>query len=282
MRLFAYIARYLGILLFLVFLFPDNTLRAGNTSYALNANYVLHEVSRFSEDSLQHFKDNAILAAKNNDVKNAAHYVEHYIKYSAETGFVESRYFLKFSDTPEFEALKEKYDLNLTWLHFFYLFSALIGFFIGFMLLINRSKDKKATLLIAVFVLIHSLFIFHIFLHSSNLKYRTPHILYMSSIFSYLYGPLLYFYFKRITQKYKFRKIDFIHFLPTVIIIAIMFPLFLLSRTEKLDIMLEVGSFDRMPYLYGIVFTKIANGKWRERIHMVNPSAALAAHYKRR
>ena len=257
MRLFAYIARYLGILLFLVFLFPDNTLRAGNTSYASNANYMLHEVSRFSEDSLQHFKDNAILAAKNNDVKNAAHYVEHYIKYSAETGFVKSRYFSKFSDTPEFEALKEKYDLNLTWLHFFYLFSALIGFFIGFMLLINKSKDKRATLLIAVFVLIHSLFIFHIFLHSSNLKYRTPHILYMSSIFSYLYGPLLYFYFKRITQKYKFRKIDLLHLLPTVVIIAIMFPLFLLSRAEKLDIMLEVGSFDRMPYLYGIVFTKI-------------------------
>ena len=125
------------------------------------------------------------------------------------------------------------------------------------MLLINKSKDKKATVLISVFVLIHSLFIFHIFLHSTNLKFRTPHILYMSSIFSYLYGPLLYFYFKRITQKYTFKKRDILHLLPTFIIMVIMFPLFLLSKEEKLHIMFEVGSFDRMPYLYGIVSTKI-------------------------
>lgn len=257
MQLIAYIKRYFGMLLLMVLLLPDNTLRAEESLYAVTYKMTLQEEARFREDSLQLYKDRAILAAKHNDLKNAAFYAEQYIKYSAETGFVESRYFSKFSDTAEFKELKEKYSLNLNGLHFFYLFSALIGFFIGIMLLINKSKDKKATVLISVFVLIHSLFIFHIFLHSSNLKFRAPHILYMSSIFSYLYGPLLYFYFKRITQKYTFKKRDAVHLLPTLIIMVIMFPLFLLSKEEKLHIMFEVGSFDKMPYLYGIVSTKI-------------------------
>ena len=257
MRLFAYIKPYFRIFILLVCLLPDTYLLAGESLYGATYKITLQEDAKFSEDSLQLYKDRAIFAAKNNDLKNAAFYAEEYIKYSAETGFVESRYFAKFSDTAEFKELKEKYDLNVNWLHFFYLFSALIGFFIGIMLLINKSKDKKATVLISVFVLIHSLFIFHIFLHSTNLKFRTPHILYMSSIFSYLYGPLLYFYFKRITQKYTFKKRDILHLLPTFIIMVIMFPLFLLSKEEKLHIMFEVGSFDRMPYLYGIVSTKI-------------------------
>ncbi|MCB0457012.1 MAG: helix-turn-helix domain-containing protein [Flavobacteriaceae bacterium] len=238
-------------------LFPDNYLLARAASYGTIPADAFQEHTKFSDDSLQLFKERAIIAAKNNDLPTTAFYVEEYVKYSAETGFVESRYFLKFKDTNEFQALRAKYDLNVTWLHFFYLFSALIGFFIGFMLLTQKTKDKKATLLISLFVLIHSLFIFHIFLHSTNLKFRMPHILYMSSISSYLYGPLLYFYFKRITQKYSFKRIDLLHLLPTAIIIVIMFPLFLLSKEEKLRIMFEVGSFNRMPYLVGIVTTKI-------------------------
>ncbi|MEZ4778308.1 MAG: helix-turn-helix domain-containing protein [Flavobacteriaceae bacterium] len=245
------------IFFLLALLFPDNYLLARGTSYEAIYAVTIQEDAKFSEDSLQLYKERAINAAKENDLATTVLYVEEYIKYSAETGFVESRYFLKFKDTKEFQTLLEKYDLNVTWLHFFYLFSALIGFFIGSMLLTQRTKDKNATLLISLFVLIHSLFIFHIFLHSTNLKFRMPHILYMSSIFSYLYGPLLYFYFKRITQKYTFRKIDLLHFFPTVIIIVIMFPLLLLSKEEKLHIMFEVGSFNRMPYLVGIVSTKI-------------------------
>ena len=250
MQLFAYIKRYFGILFLIVFFHPDNNLLAEVNAYGATYKITLQEDAKFSEDSLQLYKDRAILAAKNNDSKKAAFYAEEYIKYSAETAFVESRYFLKFSNTEEFKELKEKYDLNLDLLSFFYLFSALIGFFIGFMLLINKSKDKKTTVLISIFVLIHSLFIFHIFLHSTNLKYRVPHILYMSSVFSYLYGPLLYFYFKRITQKYTFKKKDILHFLPTFIIIIIMLPIFLFSREEKLHIMLEVGSFNKGPYLW--------------------------------
>lgn len=257
MQWLAYIKKAICLVSLVLVLFPDTNLLAHGVYFGANYTITLQEDAKFSEDSLQLYKERAIIASKNNDLATTAFYVEEYVKYSAETGFVESRYFLKFKETDEFQALYQKYGLNVNWLHFFYLFSALIGFFIGVMLFTQKSKDKKATRLISIFVLIHSLFIFHIFLHSTNLKFRMPHILYMSSIFSYLYGPLLYFYFKRITQKYVFKKIDLLHLLPTAIIIVIMFPLFLLSKEEKLHIMFEVGDFNPMPYRIGIVITKI-------------------------
>ena len=210
------------------------------------------DLSKFSEDSLQLYKEQAILAAQNNDVVKASKCLEKYVKYSGENGFVATAYFSKFDGTPEFEALHKKYSLNFSWLNFFYLFSALIGFFIGIMLLLVKKRDYMATLLISIFVLIHSVFIFHLFLYLTNLQFRVPHTLFMSSIFSYLYGPLIYFYFKRITLNYRFRKADMLHAIPTVFIVAVTIPVFLLPAEEKLRVMFGVGAMDKMPYLvYG-------------------------------
>ncbi|MBL4662162.1 MAG: helix-turn-helix transcriptional regulator [Flavobacteriaceae bacterium] len=205
--------------------------------------------SRFEQDSIQMFEDMAIIAARNNDVVNASIYLEKYIKYSGDNGFLDTAYFKRFDDAPEFIELQRKYSLNFGWLNFFYLFSALIGFFIGFMLLLGKKKDRTAAILISIFVLVHSVFIFHLFLFNTNLQFRAPHTLLMSSIFSYLYGPLIYFYFKRITLTYQFRKIDWLHAIPTVVIIIISIPLFILPAEEKLRMMFEVGTVDKMPYL---------------------------------
>ncbi len=210
------------------------------------------DLSKFSDDSLQVYKDRAILAAQNNDVATASIYVEKYVKYSGENGFVDTTDFSRFDGTPEFDALHKKYSLNFSWLNFFYLFSALIGFFIGIMLLLDKKRDRTGTLLISIFVLIHSVFIFHLFLYLTNLQFRVPHTLFMSSIFSYLYGPLIYFYFKRVTLQYQFRKIDLLHALPTAVIVMLTIPVFLLPLEEKLRVMFGVGALDKMPYLvYG-------------------------------
>jgi AraC-like DNA-binding protein len=249
---------------FLVFLSADDTLLASTTMEAVVVAprqddevlpYLFRqdlELSKFSEDSLQLYKDRAILAAQNNDVSNASLYLEKYVKYSGENGFVATTYFSRFDGTPEFDALHKKYSLNFSWLNLFYLFSALIGFFIGIMLLLDKKRDRMGTMLISIFVLIHSVFIFHLFLYLTNLQFRVPHTLFMSSIFSYLYGPLIYFYFKRVTLQYQFRKIDWLHAIPTVVIVVLTIPVFLLPLEEKLRVMFGVGALDKMPYLvYG-------------------------------
>jgi AraC-like DNA-binding protein len=212
---------------------------------------------KFNEEHLQLYKEQAILAAENNNPLVSSIYAEYYMKYSSEVGFIDSGHFTKFKDSEEFAPLFEKYSLNFSWLYFFYLFSSLIGFFIFILLLVKKQKDKVSTFLIGTFVFINAIFIFQIFLFLTNLKFRTPHVLYLSSINIYLYGPLIYFYFKRITLNYKFKKADLLHFLPTALILIVFIPVFLLPAQEKLNIMLDVGSFDARPYKLFTVSTKI-------------------------
>ncbi|NND62742.1 MAG: helix-turn-helix domain-containing protein [Flavobacteriaceae bacterium] len=271
MKICANIKKLLFFTSVLLLLVPDNGLLASDVNtpsiFSMEQKFSLEsfmflknqDEAKFHPDSLLKYKERAIFAAKNDDVKMASENAQLYVQYSGETEFVNSGYFSRFKNTEEFQYLSQQYGLNFSWLNFFYLFTAIIGFYISIMLLLKRKQDKIASFLISLFLLIHSLFIFHIFLYITNLIYRVPHALYMSSIFSYLYGPLIYFYFKRITLNYKFRKIDLIHLVPTVLIIMIMLPIFMFPESEKLRVLLEVGSLDRQPYLIYITTTKFAS-----------------------
>ncbi|MFT5435663.1 MAG: AraC-like DNA-binding protein [Ulvibacter sp.] len=253
----------------LLALFPDNSLLSQDVKEAVVENQNKNSGSnllifrrdkdevKFNKEHLHLYKEQAILAAENNNPLVASIYAEYYMKYSSEVGFIDSGHFTQFKDSEEFAPLFEKYSVNFSWLYFFYLFSSLIGFFIFILLLVKKQKDKVAAFLIAGFVFINAVFIFQIFLFLTNLKFRTPHVLYLASISIYLYGPLIYFYFKRITLNYKFKKRDLIHFLPTVLILMVFIPIFLLPAQEKLNIMLDVGSFDARPYKLFTVSTKI-------------------------
>jgi len=233
----------------------NNTVTTSTSSNQILKYFLIERkqgLDKFNQDSLLLYKQQAIIAARSGDVVRASNYLENYIRYSGDTEFVNNDNFSRFKNSEEFTTLSNKFMLNFSWLNFFYLFSALVGFFIGFMLLLVKKKNKAATLLISVFVLIHSVFIFHLFLYLTNLQFRVPNSAFMSSIFSYLYGPLIYFYFKKVTLNYQFRKIDLLHLVPTLIIIIIMLPVFFLPAQEKLRIILRVGSFDTATYLiYG-------------------------------
>ena len=253
----------------LFFLFPDNSLLAQdvkqvaveNQNQDPLSNYLIFRKNKdevkFNEEHLQLYKDQAILAAENNNPLVASMYAEYYMKYSSEVGFIDSGHFTEFKESAEFAPLFERYSLTFSWLYFFYLFASLIGFFIFILLLLKKQKDRVATFLIGTFVFINAVFIFQIFLFLTNLKFKSPHVLYVSSVTIYLYGPLIYFYFKRITLNYTFKKWDFIHLMPTLLIVLVFAPVFLLPAQEKMNIMLDVGSFDRRPYLLFTVTTKI-------------------------
>jgi len=238
---------------------PDNTLRASNKLQGGIVVKPAADEAMFSEDSLQLYKERAILAARENKVEDAAYYAELYVKYAAEPSFLESRYFHNVSQSDAFQSLIKSYSFRFDWINFFYLFSALTGFFIGTILLLKRGQDRVSKLLISTFVLIHSVFIFDIFLYNTNLRFKAPHVLYMSGSFSYLYGPLIYFYFKRITTKYQFQKWDLLHLLPTALAFLVLLPIYLLPESEKVKVMFNVGNFDRIPYLYGFVSAKIVS-----------------------
>ncbi|MGK0385658.1 MAG: AraC-like DNA-binding protein [Patiriisocius sp.] len=180
-----------------------------------------------------------------------------YIKNTKNTFFLKHEAFDTFDENSTFNSLREKYNLDFGPLPFFYLYSALIGFFIAFVLLFKKSGDIIATLLISVFLLLHSSFRFHIFLCVTNLKYEHPQILMMTVGFSFLYAPLIYFYFRRFTQSYQFRAIDLLHLIPTVIVFIVLIPIYNLPESEKLAIMFDVSDFNIKQYLPYLMFTKL-------------------------
>lgn len=261
------IRKYFAVIVLLLTMQADNGLLANEASFMEDAlvqtgnrtPFVFtQEVDErnFSADSLQAFREKAIYAAKNNDVVSAYLHAEKYIMYSGETSFLEYSYFKPFSNTDEFIQLRDRFSLDFSWMSFFYLFSSIIGFFIGIVLLLKKKQDRWSSILISAFMLINSVFIFHNFLYETNLVFTVPHMLYVSATYAYIYGPLMYFYYKRITVNYQFSKKDLLHLIPTVAVLVLLFPILALSGQDKLNIMFGVGVIDREPYRIYIVFTK--------------------------
>jgi len=81
------------------------------------------------------------------------------------------------------------------------------------------------------------------------LQFRYSHTLFMSIIFSFLYGPLIYFYFKKITLQHVFKWVDLLHLIPTAIIIIAVLPIYLLPEEEKLKVMLGAGEINSQAYV---------------------------------
>ena len=148
-------------------------------------------------------------------------------------------------DTNELQWSSVNQAPGFSTLSFIYLYVALIGFYIAIMLHFNKKVESKAKFLISSFIFIHSIFILHICLIMSKYHYQLPHTYRMSTVFSFLYGPLLYLYFKRITIRYKFKKIDLVHFLPTFLFIVYLTPGYLMTANQKLAIMIDRSDIGR-------------------------------------
>lgn len=147
--------------------------------------------------------------------------------------------FMFIMNSEEFKPLASEIIPEFNTISFIYLYVALIGFYIVVMVNLNKNTDLMARILISAFIFIHSFFILHICLNIANYHYEYPHTYLMSTSFSFLYGPLLYFYFKRITEQYTFKKIDLLHFIPTVLFLVYIVPIYMLSSEDKLSMMLN-------------------------------------------
>ncbi|WP_298472823.1 helix-turn-helix domain-containing protein [uncultured Maribacter sp.] len=139
-------------------------------------------------------------------------------------------------------SVSEKYTPGVNIWSFIYLYVSLIGFYITIVIHFNKQIDSIAKKLISAFLFTHSIFIIHIFLFLSNYQFNLPHSYLISTGFSFLYGPLLYFYFKRITEKYVFKPKDLIHLLPTLLMFIYLTPKYLLPASVKLKILISEAS----------------------------------------
>ena len=143
-----------------------------------------------------------------------------YLQVEFNPNFLLNEGFDPIRRTEEFKDISEKVIPKVTSWSLLYLFVALIGFYVVFLICFNRQIHKPSRLLIATFIFLHSFFILHIAINRSNYYFQYPHTYLMSTWASFLYGPLLYLYFKSTIQKYRFKTRDLLHLIPTIILIG--------------------------------------------------------------
>lgn len=219
---------------------------SGTTSFAQISSAHMQEEVQI--DSVLMFRELAFKAAKTNDAETAAVYIDKYVKRTLDFHFVEHSSFNYISEAPAYQSLVDQYVPQFKWIALFYIYSGLIGFFIVLIINIRKKKDQLAALLLSLFLLIHSVFIIHVGLYTMNYTFELPHTQSMSTVFSFLYGPLLYFYFRRIKTGYKPKWIDALHLLPTLALVVMFLPIYALSAEEKLRMMLGLGNYSSNPY----------------------------------
>ncbi|MGX1929585.1 helix-turn-helix domain-containing protein [Flagellimonas sp. 2504JD4-2] len=169
----------------------------------------------------------------------ATNYALDYLQLDFKPSFLLNEGFDPIRETTEFKKVSEKITPNITAWILIYLFVAVVGFYVVFVITINKHIHLVSRLLIASFIFIHSLFILNISINNSNYAFEFPHTYLMSTWASFLYGPLLYFYFKITTQKYKFKKLDLLHAIPTVLIfIYLFFEVYSVSAEDKIHLMI--------------------------------------------
>lgn len=194
-------------------------------------------------DSIDYLREKAFQHAKNKEVEETVASVEKYIKTTGELEFIKQHEFKEIEGEKVYEELKASYLPRVNGWVLFFFFTSVVGIFIAVMLNFQKTNDKIANILIGLFVFFHSVLIVHFGLHASNFRYQEPHFLFLSTTFSFLYGPLLYFYFKRVALNYKFKVLDTLHLIPSVTLLLYIVPYYLLSSEEKLHLLLNTDKY---------------------------------------
>lgn len=190
-----------------------------------------------------------------NDAKNASSYIDAYIKLTHDVEVLNRKEFVKFNDNSDFSKLRNTYLPKINFWIIFIITSGVIGLFVSLIINFRKNGDTLSNILIGLFVLLHSMFLLHLSLYLTNLNYNYPHSLWATITFSFLYGPLLYFYFKRISEKYVFKLKDLVHLIPTFFIIIYFIPIYILPSEVKYDKMFNIDN-EYTNILYIVVFCK--------------------------
>ena len=231
------------------------------------------------QDSPDIYKELAIEFAANSEAEKAVENIINYVSSTGDLSIINDHVFENIQYSRAYVEFKERYETSLTPMSFLYLYAGFLGFYIFLVLITRRETDKLSTMFIGLFVLFHSLFILHLSLYVINYQYYIPHALFASTTFSFLYGPLLYFYFKRITHNYKMRWRDVLHLVPSGILLFYILPYYNMSGLEKFNVMFGQEGW-LLPGANLIIVVKILSltiyGFLVYRIYKNNPNKAKA------
>jgi AraC-like DNA-binding protein len=109
------------------------------------------------------------------------------------------------------------------------------GIFLGSLLIIIRSPNRRANRFLGVLYFTFSISISHFFFLRTGLYSQFPFMLRVSFPVLFLFGPLYYYYVRILTDRtVSLRPVELLHTLPFIATIAMSIPFFLSSTQEKL------------------------------------------------
>jgi AraC-like DNA-binding protein len=227
-------------ILIIIYLFISNTIfgfeSIGQVESASKPNF---EVSQDSLDIIIEFRNLARIYADRLQADKAINYAEKYIRATSDLSIINDHFFSKISQTDIYLNFKSNYKPKVETLPLLYLFASLIGLFIFVILNLKKGINRVGTFLMSLFVLLNSLFILHLSLYLINCQYYFPNTLLFSTVFTLLYGPLIYFYFKITAVNYKLKWVDALHLIPAVGLLVYISPFYALSSIEKFIILFD-------------------------------------------
>ena len=112
------------------------------------------------------------------------------------------------------------------------------GFYLSFAILTKNDKENNANLLLALLIFSFALNLFLIFLDVSDIPGISAHLIWLDAPIAFLFGPLLYIYVQKLTSS-SFYKVNFLHFIPFILVIVISMPFYWQSAEFKLAWLLD-------------------------------------------
>lgn len=109
------------------------------------------------------------------------------------------------------------------------------GFFIGLLLLMMKSPNRRANRFLGILYFAFSVSISHFFFLRTGLYQAYPHLIRVPFPSLFLFGPLFYFYVRILTDRStRLRPVHLLHLLPFGLTVLMTLPFYLSGREAKL------------------------------------------------
>ena len=139
----------------------------------------------------------------------------------------------------------------------FYACASVQGFFIAAVLLTVKKGNRTANRILALLMLLLTLYLVDVFMSKVGLFYKFPHLLYIGIPLWYLFAPLSYFYVRYLlSQPIRWRWQHVFHLIPFLIMLEQLLPFYGLPAEIKIQYwqgILKPPRGTLALYLYGLV-----------------------------
>ncbi len=152
--------------------------------------------------------------------------------------------------------------MNSVFTHIF-LLASVQGFLLAILLFI-RKQNHAANAVLCMLVGTLSLDLLQAVYYINTLYYEYPHLMGITFVFPFLYGPLFYLYVLLLTTvRRKLKRKDALHFLPALVILVYSSWVYFLTGPEKIEFIRQMNTdpppgfsvIEKLLPLYGLLYT---------------------------